>query len=339
MMRRLLRAWSCALALAAPAAHAAPLQDTMTRLATEAAKPGNVIWYESSPDDQAAKIAAAFHKTYPALTLQHIRDTGGNSIGARLIQESQGGTRTADVVTTGATIMSPLVDRHLLRTIDAPALGLAPELAPSPYGVVTTAVVYVILYNTDLVAAGDAPREWTDLLDRKWDGKIGIWVRGEGQGVLSAAWGLDKTEDYVRRMNALHPVLLQSTFPLAQQIAAGELDVGFGLYHSAQVPLRRGAPIKVVVADPVPVGLLYSSVPTKAQNGSGGLLLSLWLASDEGAKAYEDATDRGNPLISTTRAYALLKGHKVSEYPPSQADREAAAVDVMNKLIESRAVN
>jgi len=48
--------------------------------------------------------------------------------------------------------------------------------------------------------------------------------------------------DYVRKMNARHPVLLPSTFPLAQQVAAGEILVGFGLNHSAQIPIRRGAP-------------------------------------------------------------------------------------------------
>jgi iron(III) transport system substrate-binding protein len=326
----------CFLASAASSVRAATLDDTMQKLAGEAAKPGDIIWYESSPDDQASKIADAFHHRFPALSLQHIRDTGGNSIGARIIQESQGGTRTADVVTTGAAIMRPLIDRNLLRTLDAPKSGLSADLAPSPYGIVTNAVVYVIIYNTNLVSAANAPKQWMDLLDPMWDGKIGIWVRGEGQGVLSAAWGVDKTVDYVRRMNALHPVLLQSTFPLAQQIAAGEIEVGFGLFHSAQPALRRGAPIKVVVADPVPVGLLYSMVPAKSENPSGGELLALWLATDEGAKAYEAATDRGNPYISTTQTFALLKGHEISEYPPSQSDREAAAVTRFNKMIETR---
>ncbi|HEY2016336.1 MAG TPA: ABC transporter substrate-binding protein [Bryobacteraceae bacterium] len=326
----------CVLVLMAAAAHATTLDDTMQKLAAAAEKPGNIIWYESSPDDQAQKIATAFRKRFPTLTIQHIRDTGGNSIGARIIQESQGGTRTADVVTTGAAIKRPLTERGLLRAIDAASLGLSPELAPTAYGVVTTAVVYVIIYNSDVVSPADAPKQWTDLLNPKWDGKLGIWVRGEGQGALSAAWGVDKVADYVRKMNALHPNLLQSTFPLAQQIAAGESEVGFTLYHSAQPALRRGAPIKVVVADPVPAGLLYSMVPVKSQNPDGGLLLSLWLATDEGAKAYEDATDRGNPYIQSTRTYALLKGHKVSEYPPSQSDREAAAVDKFNKMIEAR---
>jgi iron(III) transport system substrate-binding protein len=325
-----------AIALVSSPLHAAPVDDAMNKLADEAAKAGDIIWYESTPDDQADKIVAAFQNRFPKLKLQHVRDTGGNSIGGRVVQESQGNARTADVVTTGAAILLPLLERKLIKEIDWRGYGLNPDLAPWPSGVVSTSVVYVIVYNTSLVKEADAPKSWDDLLNPRWDGKVGIWVRAEGQSALANAWGMDKVVDYVRKMNTLHPVLLPSTFPLAQQVAAGEILVGFGLYHSAQVPLRRGAPIKVVVAEPVPIGTLYSSVPARAQNPSGGALVALWLATPEGAKIYEDATDRGNPFIPGTKTYDLLHGHAISQYPVDQADREATAVQRLNKMIETR---
>ncbi len=334
-IRSALCAVTMLVAVALPA-RAAGIDDSMDKLAAEAAGVGNIIWYESSPDDQADKIVAAFQKRFPKLKLEHIRDTGGNSIGGRVVQESQGDTRTADVVTTGAAILIPLRERNLIKSVDWRGYGLSDQLAPTPFGVVTTSVVYVIIYNTSLVKEADAPKNWDDLLNPRWEGKIGIWVRGEGQGALAAVWGIDKVVDYVRKMNRLHPVLLPSTFPLAQQVAAGEILVGFGLNHSAQVPIRRGAPIKVVVAEPAPISTLYSSVPAKAKNPSGGALLALWLATAEGAKVYEDATDRGNPFIQETKTYALLRGHTISQFPADQADREAAAVQRVNKMIESR---
>ncbi len=309
----------------------------LDQLAAAAAKAGEIIWYESSPDDQAAKIVAAFEKRFPGLKLEHVRDTGGNSIGARIVQESQSGVRTGDIATTGSSIIQPLIARSLLRKVDWAADGLDAQMAPTPYGVRTTAVVYVILYNSSLVSAADAPKNWLDLLDPRWDGKIGIWVRGEGQGSLAAVWGDDKVIDYVKKMNARHPVLLKSTFPLAQQVAAGELLVGFSLYHSAQPPIRRGAPIKVVVPDPVPTQTLYSIIPAHAGNPTGGELLAVWLATPEGGKVYEDATDRGNPLLPNTKTHALLAGHTIAEHSPTEADKEAAIVERLNKLIESGA--
>jgi iron(III) transport system substrate-binding protein len=323
------------LCLAAPL-RAAEVDDAMAKLAVEAEKVGNIIWYESTPDNQADKIVAAFQKRFPKLKLEHIRDTGGNSVGARIVQESQGDTRTADVATTGAAISVPLRERKLITETNWNAYGLSKELAPTPYGVVTTSVVYVIIYNTQLVKEADAPKTWEDLLNPRWSGKIGIWVRGEGEGSLAATWGEEKVFDYVRKLNALHPVLLPSTFPLAQQVAAGEILVGFGLNHSAQPPLKRGAPIKVVVADPAPLNTLYSFVPTKAKNPAGGSLVAIWLATPEGAKAYEDATDRGNPFIQGTKTYEMLRGHKTSQFPVEEAAKEASIVARINKMIESR---
>jgi iron(III) transport system substrate-binding protein len=335
LMRHAICTLGTFLAFALPVG-AAPVDDAMNKLAAEAAKVGNIIWYESSPSDATDKIAAAFHKRFPGVKLEHVRDTGGNTIGGRIVQESQGDTRTADLGTSGAAIMVPLKERNLMKEFDWRALGLTPQLAPTPFGVVTTSVVYVIIYNSQQVKEADAPKTWEDLLNPRWTRKIGIWVRGEGQGSLAATWGTDKTIDYVRKMNAINPVPLPSTFPLAQQVAAGELLVGFGLNHSAQIPLRRGAPIKIVVADPVPMGTLYSFVPAKARNPSGGALLAIWLATPEGAKAYEDATDRGNPFIEGTKTHALLKGNTPSQWSVEQAAQEAAIVQRISKMIETR---
>ena len=43
-------AWAAALSLPASAAQ---IDDAMAKLAAEAGKVGNIIWYESSPDDAA----------------------------------------------------------------------------------------------------------------------------------------------------------------------------------------------------------------------------------------------------------------------------------------------
>jgi iron(III) transport system substrate-binding protein len=312
---------------------ATPSDETLLRLAAEAEKSGSVIWYESSPDDQAAKIAAAFNKRFPKVKLEHVRDAGGNSIAARIIQESQAGSRTADIATSGASLLTPLAERNLLVKVDWSELGIGPEVAHNEYGVLTTAVFTVIVYNTQLVKEADAPKNWEDLLNPRWEGKIGIWVRSEGQASLAEKWGEKKVADYIVKMNGLHPLIEKSTFPLAQQVAAGETQVALGLYHSAQPALQKGAPIKVVVPDPAAINALYSFIPAKGGNIKGGELLALWLATPEGAKAYEDATGRGNPAVPGTRTREMLKDHTISVFPIEQAAREAELVEKFNKLI------
>jgi iron(III) transport system substrate-binding protein len=318
--------------LAPTAAMATPSDETLAKLAAQA-ESGSVIWYESSPDDQAAKIAAAFNKRFPKVKIEHIRDAGGNSIASRIVQESQAGSRTADIATSGASLLTPLVERNLVEKVDWTALGIGPEVAHNDYGVLTTAVLTVIIYNTNLVTAAEAPKNWEDLLNPRWDGKIGLWVRAEGQGSLAEKWGEAKVADYITKLNAMHPIFEKSTFPMAQQVAAGETQVALGLYHSAQPALNKGAPIKVVVPDPAAINALYSFVPAKGGNLKGGELLALWLATPEGARAYEDATDRGNPAIAGTRTQEMLKGHTIAVFPIAQSAREAELVDKFNRLI------
>jgi iron(III) transport system substrate-binding protein len=320
--------------LAAPTiVMATPSDETLAKLAAAAEKSGSIVWYESSPDDQAAKISAAFNKRFPNVKIEHVRDTGGNSIAARIVQESQAGSHTASIATSGASLLTPLVERNLVEKIDWTGLGIGHEVAHNDYGVLTTAVLTVIIYNTNLVSAAEAPKNWEDLLNPRWDGKIGLWVRAEGQGSLAEKWGEAKVADYITKLNALHPVFEKSTFPMAQQVAAGETQVALGLYHSAQPAIRKGAPIKVVIPDPAAINALYSFVPAKGGNIAGGKLLALWLATPEGAKAYEDATDRGNPAIAGTRTQAMLKGHTIAVFPIEQSAHEAELIAKFNKLI------
>lgn len=307
--------------------------DSLADLAAKASPKGEVIWYESSPQEQSDRIIAAFNQRFPAIRITHIRDTGGNAIASRIIQEVQGDARTADIATSGDTLIWALRARDLVEKVDWVALGADPKLAPNQYGIATTAVIYVLLANTDLVSAAEAPKNWNDLLDPRWNGKIGTWIRAEGLVALAADWGEAKVTDYIEKLDTLHPFLFKSTFPLAQQVAAGEVSVALGLYHAAQPPVSRGAPIAVAFPDPVAVGFLYSFIPSAAKNKEGGELFALWLASAAGATAYEDATDRGNPLIAGTKTGQLLAGRKLAQFLPDQAEDEARLLERFNKLL------
>lgn len=302
-------------------------------LAAQAAGLGPVIWYESSPPDQSEKVVAAFRRRYPGVQVRHVRDTGGNAMSARIIQESQANARTADIGTNSASIVWPLVRRDLVESVDWAALGADPRLAPTPYTLLTTAATYVLLSNTQQVTEADAPKTWDALLDPRWRGKIGVWVRTEPFVSLAAAWGADRTAEYLQRLAAQQPLLFPSAFPLAQQLAAGEVAVAVGTLHATQPALARGAPIRLVVADPVPISSLFSFVTRTGRNRPGGQLLALWLATDEGAKAYEDATGRGNPLVAGTRTAQLLQGRTITEQRPEDADTTLALVERYNAIL------
>ena len=127
-----------------------------------------------------------------------------------------------------------------------------------------------------------------------------------------------------------------STFPLAQQVAAGEILVGFGLNHSAQIPCGAARRSRWWSADPAPIARFTASFRPRRRTQAEARCWRVWLATPEGAKAYEDATDRGNPFIAGTKTNTLLKGHTISQFTVEQAAQEAAVVQRINKMIESR---
>lgn len=278
-----------------------------------------LVWYESSPEDQAGEILADFAAEYPFVTgAQHVQ-LRASDVASRVVQESQADVGTASLVTSDAASLAELGSRDLLLDQDWEAAGAPPELVASDNLVATAASVFLLLYNSDLVSESDAPAGWDDLLDPRWTGKLGTWESPYAFAELVPAWGGDQVDQYVDDFSAQQPTKYQSTFPLAQAVGAGEIEAGVGIYHATLPAIDEGAPIELVVPDPVPVTMLYSAVPASAACPATGALLATWLASEAGATSYEGATGRGNPLLPDTETAKLIEGRSISDFAPEDA--------------------
>jgi len=308
---------------------AGPLED----LAVRAEKEDPVVWYESSTQDETDKVIAAFNKRYPKVKVQHIRITGGNVMSGRIIQETQAGGKTADMATSGVSDTWQLGGRQMLENLDWKFLGISERLVASPFATVSAAASYVLIYNTQLVKEADAPKDWEDLLDPKWKNRLGTWYRAGGFAQLAKVWGEERTTRYMKKFVEQNPFLFRSTYPLAQQVGAGEVHVALGMYHTAQPPLKKGAPIKVAALDPVPVSSVYTFLMKTAKNPNGAKLFIAWLHSSEGAKAYEEATGRGNHLLPGTRSAAFFEKRRISEFSPSENDVYTALIEKYTSML------
>lgn len=304
-------------------------------LAAEAADGPPVVWYESSPEDQADRIIEAFNEAYPDIDVQHVRITGGNQLAARAVQETQARGHTADLLTGGADHIWQLNERGILMHPDFAALGIDDKLTPSEFTVATAASVYVVLYNSDKVSDEEAASTWDEVLDPKWKGRMGSWVRAAAWAQLAHAWGGDTAEAKLREYVKLDPFLFKSTFPMAQQVAAGEVDTAIGFYHTAQPPMQAGAPLKLQALDPTPMHTIYTSISEKAQNPAGAKVLLAWLATPEGNRAYEAATNRGSHLIEGTKTHQLVEGKNVSEWPPAKTEEYRTYSERFNEILSA----
>lgn len=292
--------------------------DEIQDLAATAAKKPAVIWYESSEPAQIAKVVAEFNKHYPDIKVQFVQNTGGNTLAARVIQESRAGGATASLISGDAAQLDLLAERDLMVKRDWTKLGVDKELAPAPHVVGISASIYVALWNKTKVAEADAPKAWKDLLADRYKGKVGTWVRAPFFVQLAKAYGEPTAKEMVEHLAGMSPLLFQSTFSLAQQVGSGEVDVGYGIYHTAQPTIAAGAPVEYRFFDPVPYDTIWAGVVDKGGNPEGGQVLLAWLGSTEGAVAYEAATGRGNPNIKGTKAAGLMARHQTVSWPYDQ---------------------
>lgn len=308
---------------------------SLAELAISAEKKPAITWYESSPVEQGDKVIAAFNKKYPNIKVRQTRLVGGNELAVRTVQEIQARGYTGDVLTGGADHLWTLNQRSYLESVNWAELGIAKGLAPNPFMLSTTASVYVVSWNTRKVSDAEAPSTWEQVQDPKWTNRMGSWVRAAAFAQLASTQGQEATLKQLQRFIALKPMLFKSTFPLAQAVGSGEVDVGIGFYHSTLPPMKAGAPIKMRALDVVPMHIIYSGISKNARNPEGAKVFVSWLATDEGALAYEEATGRGNPLIAQTKTAQFIKGKKVAEWAPEKSDELGALNEQYNKLLEA----
>lgn len=317
--------------LAAPRAMAAVDLSALTREA--AAESGDLSWYESNPIAALERVTAAFGRgAGQRLRVRPESIAGGVGIVGRVANEAQAGGRTADVVSLGGSGIMRLQERNLLADAKWTELGFPQSFVAGP-ALLTAAALYCIIYNKNEVRAADAPRAWEDLLHPRWKGRIGSWVRMAAFAELAQVWGEARTTAYYDRFLQQQPMLFRSTAPLAQQVAAGEIAVGLGIYHTAVPAIRRGAPIEVVLLDPTPISAIWTAVTTPARRPAAGRLLGAWLATPDGARAYEQATERGHPLLPETETGKRLEGLTLAEWPMAEKDVYARLYEAFNARV------
>jgi iron(III) transport system substrate-binding protein len=135
------------------------------KLIEEAKKEGALVWYTAMAIDTAKPLVDAFEKKYPFIKATYIR-VGTAQMINRVITETLAGKWDFDAVTVLG--MDALVKRNIFAPYNSPEREAFQDDFKDPRGLWTG--VYhnhvVMAYNTKLVSAKDAPKDYADLLDR-----------------------------------------------------------------------------------------------------------------------------------------------------------------------------
>ncbi|HEY4319161.1 MAG TPA: extracellular solute-binding protein [Herbaspirillum sp.] len=257
--------------------------DRQQRLLEGARKEGELQLYTSTPADEISVLITAFEKKY-GIKVKLWR-SGSDMVVQRLVGEGRARRFEADVIEADGTNLEALYREQLLQEVHSPNLAdLIPQAIPPHRQWVAARVnIFTLAYNTKLVKKSDLPKAWTDLLDPKWKGKLGIeaadadWFAtimselGEAKGLklfrdIVAANGLS-----VRKGHTL----------LANLVASGEVPLALTVHNfKAEQFKRNGAPIDWFIIPPAVAQLNGIAVARNAPHPNAAVLFYDFMLSD-----------------------------------------------------------
>jgi iron(III) transport system substrate-binding protein len=233
--------------LAGPAA----AQETTPAMIAAAVKEGKVVWYSSVDVKVAEGVAQAFRAEYPDVKIE-VERSGSERVFQRINQEYQSNIKNVDVVNSSdASHFIYWKQQKMLAAHTPPDVKRYPAQFKDPDGYYATwrATLSVMGYNTNLLAAKDAPAGYLDLLDPKWKGKLvkshpsysGTSLTGTYAIVKQLGW------EYLEKLSKQGVQQLQSTTATPKSIASGERVVMVdGNEYNMFIEINAKSPIKII---------------------------------------------------------------------------------------------
>ena len=275
------------LLLTALAAHSQSEAD----LIAAARKEGQVVFWSSMRIDDSKSLAAGFEAKYPFIKVEIFR-AGGEQIVNRAIAEHLAGKTTYDVL--NAFALKVLQNRGLLQPYAAPEANHYPGgfKDGQNFWVSLYSGYNVIGYNTKLVAKGEAPKNWEDLLQPRWKGKLGMddeeyfWHAG-----MLKHWGEDKGRKYMEALSRQGLNFRNGHALLADLMSVGEFPVAVVVYPDQIEQMKlKGQPVDwVKTTDPILVNLAPVSVAAKSPHPNAAKLFMNYGISKEGQEILQKA--------------------------------------------------
>jgi len=265
-----------------------------------AKKEGKFTWYTSLvPYKEIVKI---FETKYPGVTVEGYRAVS-TALGTKIAAEAQAKRYLVDTLETTPGSLMVMRDSQLLLPFTSPYLAKYPDSAKekAPGGLVFWASdresFMGVGYNKKILATGDIPKTFDDLLKPALKGKLSI-VGGESGARAVAAIVKAKGEAFVRKLKGqditLHGL---SAIGLNGLIVTGEVPISFTSIHSnIHGAAATGAPVAWVPLELVVANAGSVAVSAHAPHPHAALLFADFLLSPAGQTMFADKFGHASPV-------------------------------------------
>ena len=252
-----------------------------------------------------------FKKRFPFITIKGIEASTTKTID-RVVAETKSGNLTIDAVHVSEEGAVFLANHGILAKNEFPNLkDFHPNTQPKGglYVVVFLTPRIQAIYNTTLVRPADVPKNWDQLVDKKFAGQVLIANNIEDVPLrLAWLWRKDsepdwnRAFDYFGKVSALKPLLATSFTDAAQRMAAGEgmLNLFPSLGTTTDLYLK-GAPVRALAFPKYFHNYRTWMIPKAAKHPASAWLLIDYMTSPEGQFEYTDVFSAQIPLNKTAK--------------------------------------
>ena len=198
-----------------------------------AKKEGEVAVFGTLENDIAGAVHKGFEAKYGIKT-NYFR-ASSTVIIDRITAEHRTGRMSADTVFATAEPMKFINKEKelLVRYVSPSAKDYSKQLVDGFFGPNYRSVIIGFLYNKDMIKPEDAPKSYEDIVNPKWKGKIAMGNPSLHDTTINWLASLhlvlgstQKANDWIKRLAALEPLMLDSMVPVGERMASGEVPLG-----------------------------------------------------------------------------------------------------------------
>jgi ABC-type Fe3+ transport system substrate-binding protein len=275
-----------------------------------------------------AEIEAAFDKRF-GLNAK-IRFSAGpemNAMAARVIAEYKaGGKASTDIYLGSLGQYANLFREDALEEVNwsgtFPWIVRPMEEIVSRRGVLVYSSPRGIIYNSNLISADKAPKNYEDLVDPRlsqtWAGKIAVPPYPNWLVELSLIWGEEKLKDFTRKLVALNGGWLR--YGEEERVISGEFPIMANIGDALATMWKwqpKGAPLVAVLGStPGDTSYFHLGVPKNSGHPNLAKLFVGFMISKEGQSIIEKHELRSSHLVESSRIAKYLREKKIKLQEP-----------------------
>ncbi|HWH76242.1 MAG TPA: extracellular solute-binding protein [Candidatus Binatus sp.] len=257
---------------------------------------GQVVIYTSVSLSDYPKILSAFEQSHPGIKTNAYRSTPSGVV-RRADTEAKAGRYAVDVIGTAPVETWELRQLQLLSPYLSPERTALFKGAFDPEGFWTAFDVtpIVLAFNTKQVSAQDAPKNYQELLQPKWKGRMSLGTEDyEWFGQMLEYMGRDKGLDYMKALAKQNLNMPGSSSVMrVQLLLGGESAVAVAARGRRVAELKsKGAPIDFRMFDPYAAEPDMLSLMQRSSHPHAAILFYDWLLSQDGQSKMSDLTGR-----------------------------------------------